>query len=198
MGRGESRAQRFETEAFVYLDVLYGAALRMTQNRVEAEDLVQDTFLRAYIFFDRYERNTNCRAWLLKIMANHFINNYNRKKNEPDTVRFDDIGESHIYQKTLDSDYIENPEYPVDRIYRNLFDDDIRELLSGLPREFRTSIILCDIQGFTYARAAEATNVTIGTVKSRLFRARRRLQKGLLDWASANGYALKGCLNESA
>ncbi|MEE9553202.1 MAG: sigma-70 family RNA polymerase sigma factor [candidate division Zixibacteria bacterium] len=196
--RGDARAKRFENEAIVHLDNLFGAAIKITKNQTEAEDLTQETFLRAYRFFDRFESGTNCRAWLLRIMTNLYINGYNRKKSEPETIRYEDSSEYYIYRKFTESDYIENPQYGVDWIFDNLLDDDIRRLLGELPREFKISIILCDIQGFSYAEVAEATNVTIGTVKSRLFRARRRIQKGLWEWAAVNGYALKGYVNEQA
>lgn len=194
---GDARAKRFENEAIFYLDSLFGTAFKLTRNRTEAEDLTQETFLRAYRFFDRFERGTNCRAWLVKIMTNLYINAYNRKRSEPETIRYEDSGEYYIYRRLSESDYIENPEYDVDWIFDNLLDDDIRTLLGELPEEFRVSIILCDIQGFSYADTAEATGVTIGTVKSRLFRARRKLQRGLWEWALANGYELKGYVNES-
>jgi len=191
----ESKALRFEKEAFIYLDILFGMALRLTRNQSEAEDLIQETFLRAFRFYERFENGSNCRAWLTKIMTNLFINEYNRKKSMPDMIRLDDGVEYYLYEKICETDYIENPNYGVEWIYRNLLDDDIRRLLANLPDEFRTSIILCDIQGFSYAEVAEATNVTIGTVKSRLFRARQKLQKGLWEWATATGYALKGCMS---
>lgn len=192
------KARSFEKEAVVHLNVLYGAALRMTQNRTDAEDLVQETFLRAYRFYDRFEEGTNCRAWLLKILTNIFINAYNKKKSGPDFIGYEDSGEYFIFKRLIESDYLENLQYDVDSIFGGLLDDDLKCLLSRLSVEFRKSVVLCDIQGFSYAEVAEATNVAVGTVKSRLFRARRKLQRGLWEWAVVNGYAPKGYVNESA
>jgi len=193
----KSRAREFETEALVYLDTVYDAAMRLTQNRVEAEDLTQDTFVRAYRFFEKYERGTNCRAWLLKIMTNLFINRFNKIKSGPEISRFDDDLRYLCDDAPVNTSYIENADFDIDEVFNGLVDDDITRLLAQLPEDFRISIVLCDIQGFSYADVAEATNVSIGTVKSRLFRARRRLRKGLWQWAGANGYALKGSVNET-
>lgn len=195
---GGLKARRFEKEALVHLNMLFGTAIKMTQDKNEAEDLVQETYLRAYRFFHMFQSGTNCRAWLMKIMTNLYINQYNKIKSRPETVSFEEGHEYYLHSRIAESAYIENPEYAVDWIYRNLLDDDIMILLSGLSEEFRTTVILCDIQGFSYADVADATNVNIGTVKSRLFRARRKLQRGLWEWATANGYTLKGLLNEPA
>jgi RNA polymerase sigma-70 factor (ECF subfamily) len=195
---GGVKTRKFEQEALIHLDVLYGTAIKMTQDKNEAEDLVQETCLRAYKFFHLFESGTNCKAWLLKIMTNLFINRYNKKKSEPDTVSYDERIEYYLHSRVSGVDYVENPQFEVEWIFQNLLNDDVKRLLSELPENFRTSIILCDIQGFSYADVAEATNVNIGTVKSRLFRARRRLQRGLWEWATANGYLSKGRLDESS
>ncbi len=181
----------FEKEAIIHLDALFNSALKLSRSEAEAEDLVQETYLRAYKSFHRFQSGTNCQAWLFKIMTNIFINKYNRRKSGPELVNYDDIEGFYIYQVVTGPDYIQNRRYDADWLFANLFDDDIRQLLQDLPPEFRLSIILSDIQGFTYADVARITNVKIGTVKSRLFRARKKLQKGLWEWAAANGYALE-------
>jgi RNA polymerase sigma-70 factor (ECF subfamily) len=181
----------FDKEALIHLDAMFGSALKMARSEAEAEDLVQETFLRAYRSYHRFEKGTNCKAWLYRIMTNVFINKYNRRKTGPDVVRYEDICDHYVPPARSGSDYVQNLGYDAEWIFSNLFDDDMKRLLRDLPNEFRLSIILSDIQGFTYSDVAELTNVKIGTVKSRLFRARKKLQKGLLEWAMANGYALE-------
>jgi RNA polymerase sigma-70 factor (ECF subfamily) len=179
---------KFEKIALVHTDIIYSAALKLTKSRMEAEDLTQETFLRAYRFFDKFKEGTNCKAWLFKIMTNLFINKYNKAKSQPDMVNFDDVGDYYLDDKIKADDYIENSEYLPKWIFDNLFDDDIRKALLELPEEFRLVIVLCDVQGFSYLEIAEMTGSKIGTVKSRLFRARQRLQKSLWEWAVNNGY----------
>lgn len=192
------KTEKFEKEALVHLDVIFTAALKITGSRMEAEDLVQETFLRAFRFFDKFKTGTNCRAWLFKIMTNLYINRYNSRKSRPEGINFDDIEDFYIYDNHHAPDYINNPEYHADLIFANFLDDDIRALLMDLAYEFRLTVILCDIQGFSYEETARITGVKIGTVKSRLFRARRKLQKGLSEWARANGYYPKGILHGAA
>jgi RNA polymerase sigma-70 factor (ECF subfamily) len=181
----------FEREALIHLDALYSSALKMSRSEAEAEDLVQETYLRAFKSYHRFERGTNCKAWLFRIMTNIFINKYNRHKTGPEIVRYDDIDDCYTPLRPSAADYFQNRAYDAHWIFTNLLDDDVRSLLRDLPDEFRISVILSDIQGFTYADVAEITSVKIGTVKSRLFRARRKLQKGLWEWAAANGYAVE-------
>jgi RNA polymerase sigma-70 factor (ECF subfamily) len=192
------KERKFEKEALIHLDVIFSAALKMTGNRMEAEDLVQETFLRAFKFFDKFKPGTNCRAWLFKIMTNLYINRYNRRKSRPSSSSYDEIEEVYTGEKLNPTEYIGNSEYDINRIYMNLLDDDIRNLLQELPEDFRITIVLCDIQGFSYEEAARITEVKIGTVKSRLFRARRKLQKGLYEWARSNGYLPKEILHGAA
>lgn len=198
MKAADQKIKDFETEALIHLDVIFSAALKMTGNRMEAEDLVQETFLRAFRFFDKFESGTNCRAWLFKIMTNIYINRYNRQKSLPDSVSYDEIEDFYFNRKSVSSDYINNSEFKSDWIFTNLLDDDVRNLLQELSEEFRLVIVLCDIQGFSYEDAARMTGAKIGTVKSRLFRARRKLQQGLYKWARANGYLPKGILHGAA
>lgn len=186
------KAKAFEKEALIHLDVIFSAALKMTGSRMEAEDLVQETFLRAYKFFSKFKTGTNCKAWLFKIMTNIYINKYNRQKSQPDTVSFEDVEDFYLYKKLSSPDYINNAEVKARWIFTNLLDDDISNLLQELPEDFRITVVLCDIQGFSYEDVARMTGAKIGTVKSRLFRARRKLQKGLYEWARANGYLPKG------
>jgi RNA polymerase sigma-70 factor, ECF subfamily len=184
----KDQLESFESEALVHLNALYNSALKMARSETEAEDLVQETYLRAFKSYHRFESGTNCKAWLFKIMTNIFINKYNHNKTGPEIISYDDIEDYYICQTSLSPDYIQNRQYKAEWIFSNMLDDDIKKLLLDLSDEFRLSIILSDIQGFSYADVAEITNVKIGTVKSRLFRARKKLEKGLWEWAAANGY----------
>ena len=189
---------RFEKEALIHLDLLFGAALKMTGNRMEAEDLVQETALRAFRFFDKFESGSNCRAWLFKIMTNLYINRYNRKKSLPNTSSYDEIEDFYPEEDMIFADYIANTEYEIGWIFENLLDDDISALIQELPEDFRLTVVLCDIQGFSYEDTARITGVKIGTVKSRLFRARRKLREGLYKWAKSHGYLPKEILHGAA
>lgn len=186
--RVNRNVSKFEKTALVHTDIIYSAALKLTKSKMEAEDLTQETFLRAYRFFDKFKEGTNCKAWLFKIMTNLFINRYNKVKSQPDMVNFDDVGDYYLDTKIEADDYLENSEYLPEWIFDNLFDDDIRKALLELPEDFRLVIVLCDVQGFSYTEISEMTGSNIGTVKSRLFRARQRLQKSLYDWAVNNGF----------
>ena len=177
---------RFQLEALPLIDSLYGAALRMTRNPTDAEDLVQDTMLRTYRAFDRFEAGTNLKAWLFRIMTNAYINTYRKKQREPQNVSADEIEDFDLYQelKNHDSQFGETPEKIVlDR----LVDSDILEAIEDLPDQFRLAVVLSDIEGFSYAEMAEIMGVPMGTVMSRLHRGRKALQKRLWDLARDRG-----------
>lgn len=184
--RSQHRAkQEFEDLALSQLDPLYSAALRLTKNERDAEDLVQDTVMRAYQFFDRFERGSNIKAWLFKILTNTFINRYRRKVKERTVVEGaerDAVHEQFISRDT--TDYAANPEqYFFDR----LLSDDVLKAIDGLPIDFRLVVILADLQEFSYREIAEILEVPVGTVMSRLFRGRKLLQKTLRDYALGAG-----------
>jgi len=196
--KAAQRTEKFEKEILIHLDVIFSAALKMTGNRMEAEDLVQETLLRAFRFIDKFKTGTNCKAWLFKIMTNLYINRYNRQKSLPRAISFDEVEDFYLYRKLNSTFYIGNSDFDANWIFTNLLDDDIQNLLLELPEDFRITVVLCDIQGFSYEETARITGVKMGTVKSRLFRARRKLQKGLYEWAKTNGYLPKGILNGAA
>ena len=177
--------QEFEELALAHLDPLYSAALRLTKNERDAEDLVQDTCMRAYRFFDKFERGTNIKAWLFKILTNTFINRYRRKVKERNVTEGSEREAVHEAFISRDaSDYAANPEqYMFDR----LLSDDVLRAIDGLPIDFRLVVILADLQEFSYKEIAEILDVPVGTVMSRLFRGRKALQKSLRDYAAGQG-----------
>lgn len=177
----------FEKEAIPHMDALYKYALKMTGNSEDANDLVQETYLRAFRFFNTFEKGTNCKAWLFRILKNTFINDYRKKSREPNKVDYDNIENfyENIKHSSSDSGQFEN------ELYDNLLDDELQKAVSSLPETFRTVIVLCDIEGFTYEEIADFINCPVGTVRSRLHRARKVLFSKLYDYASNKGYARK-------
>ena len=177
--------QEFEGLVLAHLDPLYSAALRLTKNERDAEDLVQDTCMRAYRFFDKFERGTNIKAWLFKILTNTFINRYRRKVKERNVTEGSEREAVHEAFISRDaSDYAANPEqFMFDR----LLSDDVLKAIDALPIDFRLVVILADLQEFSYKEIAEILDVPVGTVMSRLFRGRKALQKSLRDYAADQG-----------
>lgn len=175
----------FEELTLRHLDPMFSAALRLTKNERDAEDLVQDAYLRAYRFFDKFERGTNIKAWLFKILTNTFINRYRRRVKERSVVEGiekDTVSERFLSRES--SEYAANPEqYFFDR----LLSDDILEAIDALPLDFRLVVILADLQEFSYKEIAEILSCPVGTVMSRLYRGRKLLQKMLRDFAEENG-----------
>lgn len=174
----------FEREALPHMDALYNFALRMTSDPDEADDLLQETYLKAYRFFDKFEQGTNCKAWLFRIMKNSFINIYRRTSKEPDKVDYNDVEEFYHSIRAESTD----PNDLEERIFSNILDDDVSTALETLPEEFRTVVILCDIEGFTYEEIAEFVECPIGTVRSRLHRGRKMLRAKLYDYAMQRGF----------
>jgi RNA polymerase sigma-70 factor (ECF subfamily) len=182
----EDERRRFQEDALPLLDSLYGAALRMTRNPADAEDLVQETMLRAYRAFDRFEAGTNLKAWLFRILTNAYINTYRKRQREPQKVSSDEVEEFDLYQelKNHDSQFEATPESIV---LDSLVDSDIINAIDDLPEQFRLAVVLSDIEGFTYAEMAEIMDVPMGTVMSRLHRGRKALQRRLWNIARDRG-----------
>ncbi len=176
----------FEATTLQYLDELYGTALRLARNERDAEDLVQDTFLKAFKSFHQYRPGTNCRAWLFKILTNTFINRYRRRVKERDIIERKENGR---LQNTLicreSIDRYSNPERQM--IHCGL-SDDVQQALDAVPTDFRMAVILSDLRGFSYKEIADIMNTPIGTVMSRLFRGRRILRKALWQFGVEEGY----------
>ncbi len=182
----EDERRRFQADALPLLDSLYGAALRMTRNPQDAEDLVQETMLRAYRAFDRFEAGTNLKAWLFRILTNAYINTYRKRQREPQKVSADEVEEFDLYQelKNHDTQFEATPESIV---LDSLVDSDIIDAIEDLPEQFRLAVVLSDIEGFSYAEMAEIMDVPMGTVMSRLHRGRKALQKRLWELARDRG-----------
>jgi len=175
---------RFEQEAMPLLPNLYSAALRLTRNPTDAEDLVQETFLRAYRGFGRFEPGTNLRAWLYRILMNTFINSYRKKQREPLTISEDEVDEWYLYSKMAERGAEPSAETAV---IEALPDEDVQDALASLPEQFRTAVLLADVEGFSYKEIAEIVGVPIGTVMSRLHRGRKALEKRLWDVVRERG-----------
>jgi len=179
---GSSKREEFEAEALVHLDVLYGRGLRLTGgDEARAEDLVQETVLKAWRAWDSYETGTNCKAWLLTILRNTFINEFRQKKSRPDPVDYDDVEERPVWSQLRQED-------PSGEFFDSIIDDEIVEAIEELPEDFRVTLVLSDLDGLSYAEISEQLGIPEGTVKSRLYRARQRLQKELYDYAKSMGY----------
>ncbi len=166
----------------VHTEALYRTALRMTKNEVDAEDLVQETLLKAYRSFDRFEKGTNAKAWLFKIMTNTFINNYRAKQKESTSISFDDVDDSYLHSQLRDKpSETGNPERDF---YNKILDKDVVEAIEKLPPEFRMVVVLAFNEGFAYQEIANILGIQVGTVKSRLHRGRKMLQKLLWEYAN--------------
>jgi RNA polymerase sigma-70 factor (ECF subfamily) len=177
----------FEAEALPHLDSLYGNALRLTRSRPEAEDLVQETLLRAYRFYDRFERGTNIKAWLLRIQYNTFVNRYRRRTKERDIT--DSMTREPTGQEVMSRESLKALTDPVGTALRPMVVAEIEAALDELPEEHRMVVVLADVEELSYKEIAEVVGCPIGTVMSRLHRARRTLRKRLLDLAEQQGLA---------
>ena len=184
LNAAEKRKQ-FETEALPHMDALLRTALRMTKNESDSEDLVQEAFVKAYRFWDKFEPGSNCRAWLFKIMTNIFINNYRSKSRSPMAVNVDEIDDNFLYGQLSTGEKSSTPEQ---ELFAKVFDDDVKKAIENLPDDFRLVVVLSFLEGFSYQEIAEIADLQLGTVKSRLHRGRKLLQKELYEYAVKNGY----------
>jgi RNA polymerase sigma-70 factor, ECF subfamily len=181
MAEPSQAARSFDDEALPHLDALYRVALRLTGDPSQAEDLVQDTMLKAYRSWRQYRPGTNAKGWLLTILRNTFINDYRRRKLEPVAMDLEAVEPHAIYRSIEDTD-------PEGTFFSRIVDEKVLEAVDALPPDFREVLVLSDMEGMRYAEIAEALQLPIGTVKSRLFRARRQLQAALYAHAVEMGY----------
>lgn len=183
---------KFGELAMPFMGPLYGAALRMTRNPSDAEDLLQETYLRAYRGFGTFEEGTNLKAWLYRILTNTFINQYRAKKRRPDEVELGDIEDLYLYRRLGGLEASVADQNPESQVLSQIPDEAVKEALESLPEQFRMAVLLADVEGFSYKEIAEILDVPIGTVMSRLHRGRKALQKGLWEFATERGLVPHG------
>jgi RNA polymerase sigma-70 factor (ECF subfamily) len=176
--------ERFEREALPLMPELYAAAMRLTRNPADAEDLLQEAYLRAYRGFASFEEGTNLRAWLYRILTNAYINTYRKKQRQPQTISSDDAPEWYLYDQLSEEGREPSAETEV---LESLPDEEVQEALAELPEQFRMAVLLADVEGFSYKEIAEILEIPIGTVMSRLHRGRRALEKRLWDVVRERG-----------
>ena len=178
---------RFAELAMPFMGQLYSAALRMTRNPAEAEDLVQETYLRAYRGFGGFQDGTNLKAWLYRILTNTFINLYRAKKRRPEESELEDVEELYLYRRLGGLEAAAAGRSAEDELMDHFTEVEVVEAVESLPEQFRIAVLLADVEGFSYKEIADILDVPIGTVMSRLHRGRKALQKRLFDFASARG-----------
>jgi RNA polymerase sigma-70 factor (ECF subfamily) len=177
---------RFAELAMEHMPALYSAALRMTRNAADAEDLVQETFLRAYRAFGSFTEGTNLRAWLYRILTNTYINAYRARKRRPEQADVEDVEDLYLYHR-LSPDGSPLSRSAEEEALASFTDDEVKAAIESLPEAFRMAVLLADVEGFSYKEIAEITDVPIGTVMSRIHRGRRALQKALHQFAEERG-----------
>ena len=179
----------FAEQATPFLDPLYAAAMRMTRNPADAEDLVQETFIRAYKGFPSFTDGTNLRAWLYRILTNTFINSYRAKQRRPEQTDLDDVEDLYLYKRLGGLEAATMGRSAEDELMDMFTDSDVKDAIDDLPEQFRMAVLLADVEGFSYKEIAEIMDVPIGTVMSRLHRGRKALQRSLHDFAVERGLA---------
>ena len=179
----------FAAQAMEYMPQLYSTALRMTRNASDAEDLVQETYLKAYRGFAGFEEGTNLRAWLFRILTNTYINSYRSKKRRPDETELDDVEDFYLYRRMGGLEAARASRSAEDELMDYFTDAEVQAAIDALPESYRLAVLLSDVDGLSYKEIAEDLDIPIGTVMSRLHRGRKALQKQLHDFALERGLA---------
>jgi RNA polymerase sigma-70 factor (ECF subfamily) len=172
----------FADQAMPLMDGLYSAALRMTRNPADAEDLVQETYLKAYRAFHTFQEGTNLKAWLYRILTNTYINLYRSKKRRPDETDLDEVEDLYLYRRLGGLEGATAGRSAEEELLDQLTDSEVKEALESLPEQFRMAVLLADVEGFAYKEIAEILDIPIGTVMSRLHRGRKAMQKQLYEF----------------
>ena len=186
----------FKVEAPQYAQQLFATAVRMTRNRADAEDLVQETYLKAWRAYDSFEEGTNLRAWLFRIMTNSYINRYNAAQRRPTETDLDDVEEFFLYRRLGAIDQSRMNASAEDQMMELFTDEEVRNAIEELPETFRLPLILSDVDGFAYKEIAEMLDIPIGTVMSRLHRGRKWMQKRLYEYAKERGLVDESLLDQ--
>ena len=181
-----TKQAEFEKQMLPHLDALYRSAFSMTKNAGDAEDLVQETFVRAFQFFEQFQGGTNARAWLFRIMTNLYINSYRKKAREPDRVSYDEMEDFYLYNRLSDAQSSNSAASPEEAIIQKVQAEAIQTAIERLPDEYRETVILADVNEFSYQEISEMLSIPIGTVRSRLSRGRRLVQKAIWAFTEAN------------
>ncbi len=177
----------FEQDAMGFAPQLYSAALRMTRNPADAEDVVQETFLKAYRAYDSFQEGTNLKAWLYRILTNTYINRYRKKQRRPNEVDLGEVEDLYLYKRIGSTETGTASRSAETEVLEGLVSEDVRNAIDSLPEHFRMPVLMADVEGFAYKEIAEILDVPIGTVMSRLHRGRKTLQKALWEFARERG-----------
>ena len=182
----------FEHDAMQYARQLYSAAMRMTRNPADAEDLVQETFLKAYRAYHTFEEGTNLKAWLYRILTNTYINKYRKDSRRPSEVDLGSVEDLYLYRNIGSEESAEAARTTEDRVLDGLVESDIKRAVEDLPENFRLPVLLADLEGFSYKEISDILDIPIGTVMSRLHRGRKAMQKSLWEYAVKRGLVPEG------
>jgi RNA polymerase sigma-70 factor (ECF subfamily) len=182
----------FERDAMQFAPQLYSAAMRMTRNPADAEDLVQETFLKAYRAYHTFEEGTNLKAWLYRILTNTYINKYRKDSRRPSEVDLGAVEDLYLYRNIGSEESAEAARSTEERVLDGLVESDIKKAVEDLPENFRLPVLLADLAGFSYKEIADILDIPIGTVMSRLHRGRKAMEKSLWDYAVKRGLVPEG------
>jgi RNA polymerase sigma-70 factor (ECF subfamily) len=191
-----SAKEQFTSDAMQYAPQLFSTALRMTRNRSDAEDLVQETYIKGWRSFHTFQEGTNLRAWLFRIMTNTYINKYNAQKRKGTEVELDDVEELFLYKRLGSIDQSQLSSSAEDQMLDLFTDDEVKNALESLPEDFRIPVLLSDVDGFSYKEIAEMLEIPMGTVMSRLHRGRKAMQKMLYEYARDRGLIVEPVTTE--